>query len=451
VRCVVAAGWAVEDGPACEFAHEFYRALLDGERFLDASARARAAAWHVRGSGNTWAAYQCYGDPDWRLVTRGAATRGNTLRERYAGISSAVALELALETVAVEARHIRTGGEEGEARRRRAERDRDGQLQRLVWLESRFVERWGHMGLVADHFGQAWKALGDDAKAIEWFERAIAAEDGGASHKAAEQLANLRVRRAEAAVNQAAAVLREARGRAQARGATGTTATKGARDKAVTAALAALARAADEGRDSVVDAIAAFDNLTERHPTIERHNLAGSAWKRLAMIESDLGRERDAQRAIAHMGAHYARAAEAARKSGSLGLFYPGLNLIVADLAAHVGQARWKGLDAALVSEVQASLEAKARSDPDFWSVVGRTELQLLQAAAAGSVAAAQAQVAAEFADLQRRVSAPTEWRSVYDTERFVIERCARHASAAERRAGRDLLAQLAGYGWPSG
>ena len=456
VRCVVAAGWAVEDGPACEFAHEFYRALLDGERFLDATARARAAAWRVRGSGNTWAAYQCYGDPDWRLVTRGASTSGHTLRERYAGISSAVALELALETVAVEARHIRSGAgsEETEARRRRAERDRDAQLQRLIWLESRFAERWGHMGLVADHFGQAWKALGDPAKAIEWFERAIAAEDGGASHKAAEQLANLRVRQAEAAVSQAAAALREARGRAQVRGeaaASRSRPARGTRDKAVAEAQAALAHAVDKGRRAVVAALAAFDNLTEQHPTIERHNLAGSAWKRLAMIESDLGRERDARNAIAHMGAHYARAAEAARMSGSDALFYPGLNLIVADLAAHAGQARWAGPDPALVAEVQASLEAKARSDPDFWSVVGRTELQVLQAVATGRLAGAQSRLAAEFADLQRRVSAPTEWRSVYDTERFVLERYARHAAAAEQRACSELLAQLAGYGWPDG
>lgn len=454
VRCVVAAGWAVEDGPACEFAHAFYRALLDGERFLDASARARAAAWRVRGSGNTWAAYQCYGDPDWRLVTRSGSAGGHRLRERYAGISSAVALELALETVAVESRHIRgsEGGDAGEARRRRAERDRDAQLQRLIWLESRFAERWGHMGLVADHFGQAWKALGDEAKAVEWFERAIAAEDGGASHKAAEQLANLRMRRAEAAVAQAAAALRDAHGRAQARGSAGG---RGARragtDKAVAEAQAALARAAEQGRRAVIEALAAFDNLTAQHPTIERHNLAGSAWKRLAMIESDLGRERDVQAAIAHMGAHYARAAEAARQAGSPALFYPGLNLIVADLAAHAGQARWAGLDAALVAEVQASLEAKARSDPDFWSVVGRTELQLLRSAAAGDVAGALSRVSAEFADLQRRVSAPTEWRSVYDTERFVLERHARRAGAAEQRACRELLAQLAGYGWPTG
>ena len=46
-----------------------------------------------------------------------------------------------------------------------------------------------------------------------------------------------------------------------------------------------------------------------------------------------------ARKAIAHMGAHYARAAEAARGIGSDAFFYPGLNLLVADLAAFVDVA----------------------------------------------------------------------------------------------------------------
>jgi hypothetical protein len=68
VRCVVAAGWAVEDGPAMLFAVCFYQRLLAGDRFIDAVGAARLAAWEARPAGNTWAAYQCYGDPDWRYV-----------------------------------------------------------------------------------------------------------------------------------------------------------------------------------------------------------------------------------------------------------------------------------------------------------------------------------------------------------------------------------------------
>lgn len=68
VRCVIAAGWAVEDGPAVQFAVRFFERVQAGDRFVDAVGAARLAAWEARPSGNTWAAFQCYGDPDWRYL-----------------------------------------------------------------------------------------------------------------------------------------------------------------------------------------------------------------------------------------------------------------------------------------------------------------------------------------------------------------------------------------------
>jgi CHAT domain/TIR domain len=65
VRCVIAAGWAVDDEAASVFAASFYQALLGGKRFIDAVAAAREKAYAC--GGNTWAAYQCYGDPDWQF------------------------------------------------------------------------------------------------------------------------------------------------------------------------------------------------------------------------------------------------------------------------------------------------------------------------------------------------------------------------------------------------
>ena len=41
VRCVVAAGWAVDDAAAKVFAEEFYRSLLAGNRFISAVGAAR--------------------------------------------------------------------------------------------------------------------------------------------------------------------------------------------------------------------------------------------------------------------------------------------------------------------------------------------------------------------------------------------------------------------------
>jgi CHAT domain/Lecithin:cholesterol acyltransferase len=439
VRCVVAAGWAVEDGPACEFAREFYAALLAGERFLDASARARKAAWQASRNSNTWAAYQCYGDPDWRLTRSAARSSGRSLAERYAGVSSALALELALETVAIESSHIR--GASGERHRKK-------QLERLVWLESRFGERWGQLGFVAHQFALAWKALDNDAHAIAWYEKAALAQDGSAPQTAVEQLANLRVRRAEAAVHQAAAALREARGRGEA----------GASDKAGKASSAAdlaqkrkaLQQAVDQARVEIDDALGDLDLLTQQHATIELHGLAGSAWKRLAMIANDLEREAEVQSAIAKMLGHYKQGLTMARKQAAPDLYYPGINLIAAQLAARTDGQPPPPLDAALVAEVRASYEAQVRKDPDFWSVVGGTELLLLEALAEEKLADKLAGVQREFADLQRRISTPSDWRSVFDTERFVLGRWAPHAVESEAKACRDVLRQLAGYAWPS-
>jgi hypothetical protein len=64
VRCVVAAGWAVDDAAAAEFASTFYGSLMRGSRFIDAVAEARLAAFRGYPGVNTWAAYQCYGDAD---------------------------------------------------------------------------------------------------------------------------------------------------------------------------------------------------------------------------------------------------------------------------------------------------------------------------------------------------------------------------------------------------
>ena len=98
VRCVIAAGWAVDDAGASTFATTFYDAILNGRRFLDAVADAREAAQLV--GGNTWAAYQCYGDPDWIFRRDAADAQGvaSPLNE-FAGIASSIGLENALETL----------------------------------------------------------------------------------------------------------------------------------------------------------------------------------------------------------------------------------------------------------------------------------------------------------------------------------------------------------------
>ncbi len=71
-RAVIAAGWPVGDAAAEAFAATFYRHFLDGVSFSGAVAAGRHAAFAVGGR-ETWAAYQCYGDPE--LVLDGSSSR----------------------------------------------------------------------------------------------------------------------------------------------------------------------------------------------------------------------------------------------------------------------------------------------------------------------------------------------------------------------------------------
>ncbi|MEO8010411.1 MAG: CHAT domain-containing protein, partial [Dokdonella sp.] len=97
-RAVIAAGWAVEDNGAEIFASTFYAQMLAGERFGDAVRNARVATYEVEARSNTWAAYQCYGDPDYRLVSRSVAARGDWPAPRYA--STEEMITDAIDTIA---------------------------------------------------------------------------------------------------------------------------------------------------------------------------------------------------------------------------------------------------------------------------------------------------------------------------------------------------------------
>jgi hypothetical protein len=286
------------------------------------------------------------------------------------------------------------------------------------------------MGAVAEAFAVAFNEQGDTARAIAWYERAVAANDASASQKAAEQLANLRAREAEARVQRA----ERQRDRA---------ATKKAADGA------AVKRAAAAARAPLAKALVSIEQLIAMHPTLERHAIAGSACKRLALVERAAGAGARALVAVQRMKAHYAKAEAIARATDDSMLYYPALNRMAAELVTDAARPGWKGFDEAEIAAVRQRLGARTRDDPDFWSVAGLTELRLYEAVAAQRLATEGGAIGDEYADLHRRVSGTNYWRSLYDTARFVLDRYAERSGAAEKRAGRALLAALEGYAWP--
>lgn len=416
VRCVVAAGWAVEDEPANQFATAFYRALLSGQRFMDAVHAGRLAAYNASPQGNTWAAYQCYGDPDWVWQRNEIDTRRAppSLAKVYGGTASPVALALALETLAVQSA---TQGAAPESQR-----------EKIRYLEARFEGEWGSMGAVAEAYGVAWAAARDIDRALHWYRRAVAANDGSASVKANEQLANLGARQAwtrlQNAINQ------------------------GAKPAAVQALTL-------QSRAEIVEAVRVLDALVALSPTVERESLLGSTWKRLVRLEGvaaggapSATQALAVEQAIGHMAAHYRRAEALALQTGQSDLFYPALNLVAAELLARATDQRWSGFEPARLQRVRQSLERKRREDPDFWSVVGLPELSVYEALASHTLAQHLPAVLASFDDMHQRAGTPWMWASVADQLAFVVAHL-RGMSATDRQAADELLDVLRSYAAP--
>lgn len=177
VRCVVAAGWAVNDRLAKLFAVTFYEALFNGRRFIEAVGAAREKTWKADPQSNTWAAYQCYGDPNWRWQRSGisgARSPKRTPKEEVGAIASPESLLVVLETITVQASN--------------ASVNKDAFLARLKYLDSEYADIWGDMGMIANAFGVAYAALAQVDQAISWYQRALGAPDGQAPLQAAKGL-----------------------------------------------------------------------------------------------------------------------------------------------------------------------------------------------------------------------------------------------------------------------
>ncbi|MBS0660347.1 MAG: CHAT domain-containing protein [Verrucomicrobia bacterium] len=250
VRCVIAAGWEVDDAAACAFARAFYEALLSGARFIDAVGDARRAARHV-GGGNTWGAYQCYGDPEWTFARPGdaqtpAAPPRRSDTEIY---PSGTALREAIDTLRIRTdrfdpvalAHLRVD---------------------LLRLEARYGERWSRDGSIAAAFGLAFEAIDDEADAIRWFEHAAEAEDAAAALRAAECLAQLR---SNAAWRRVSGDI-----------------TPGKWKKA---SRPAALRALKDAHAELERALRGIQGLRATAETVARWSLEGAVCRRLAMVE----------------------------------------------------------------------------------------------------------------------------------------------------------------------
>ena len=425
VKCVVAAGWAVEDLAAREFAETFYRLLLRGHTFIDAVYHARRAAYDASPAGNTWAAYQCYGDPDWRFRrTAAAADSPSDDRRQEYQVASLMGLKLELDRIAVQA------GFDGA--------DSDAKLREIRAFESTLNAAWRHRGDVAYAFGIAYFATGALEEAVRWLQIAVDAVDSLAPMRAGEQLTNAQSRLAWESVHKAIKYRDEV---------AGTGVPEDTRSDANTKVTEALARA-EELLDAAAKRLKAFHAT---HPTMERESLLGSMYKRRALVALAAGRHASVPVELRGMRDAYRNAVDLAQQEGADDAFYPALNCLAADLALTAAGARKArraktsktegarpaAVDPEVLSVLDSSLEKRKGDKADFWSVVAEIERDQYIAMARGHLKDEVKRLEARYRDLGRRATSIRMWSSVYDNACLVLglhDRTAKRSTRARQK-----------------
>lgn len=374
VRAVVAAGWAVADAAAATFASTFYARMLEGEPFGEAVRAARQETFKQHKPFNTWGAYQCYGDPDFRLVllqSPAADTRDPSFLSPAHALRDVGNIAARLKTHSTE-RH-------------------DDEVQRLDRIVAVLEKKkWLQYGAITAALGRAFGEAGELGRAAEYYCAALASEDGAVTARDMEQWANLigRVAVEKWLANPADS--------------------------------AAAELAVRDVRRSIFVLKEMLGGHEGERLTSERLSLIGSAYKRLAWIDPGTRAE-----SLAQAARFYKLAAERAAERGT-DAAYPRLNAWWATLAM-----RWQGVaDAAGdpgelrtdLAAVRAEIDRReAEEGPQFWQDSMRVDCDLLEAIDAGSFTEARLRELADLYVSRREHGSARQFASVRDQLDFLL------------------------------
>jgi hypothetical protein len=405
VRCVIAAGWEVNDDAAAAFGKTFYEQMLDGDTFGAATQKARAAAY--RANDNTWGAFQCYGDPDYRLRRPAAKPPASDgAANQFIGIPEAI---VAAEQISED---LNVGLE-------RAMHELKAQRERLAGIEREANEKgWYDRAQLRVALGEARAELGDLSEAIAHYEAALASNKATFSVRAVEQLANLSSRNAVRTF------------RAQRNEET--------RTKAVATIEGWLGK---------------LELLTEAiGRTPERLSLQASCWKRLAQIKSE-----GVDDALENMKRCSDEAAALGGDDPDYPLFMSGNATIC--MAIRSGTP-WSKIAAA---DLQRVAQQPPPEEADFWKLVrsadARTDMALLETAS-GRDPASQASemdgIKGAYLRAWNHIGSPVKMSSVTEQLEFYEDIFASAADDTEpvrqriRALAADLRCFIESNFWPA-
>jgi tetratricopeptide (TPR) repeat protein len=305
------------------FARALYTGLLTGDMFGDAVLYARKATHEAYRNSNTWAAYQCYGNPDFSLSGK-RATRGpdeHIRRSRREYLDAVRNIKSDAESKSDPERYVRL-------------------LEELREIDRKLPEQWRDGQMLAE-MGDAYTKLADFARAIEVYESAISQENAEAPICTLERLANTLDRYSTGLMvdmknHEDAASMRE------------------------------------YAAEQTAKAIKYLEWLLGLSETAERLSLLGGAYKRKA--RTDATTRADSLR----KSADYYRRAHEMGKSG----LYPTLNYLT--MAYLADPANRKALLPLLEQAVAEAAKAAAENATDRWARVGVPDAAVVEALISG-------------------------------------------------------------------
>lgn len=398
VRAVVAAGWAVDDAAASTFAREFYTSLMDGRPFGEAVLQARKATFSHHPTVNTWGAYQCYGDPDWRLQSEGRQPV-HSVAQQYEFISPVEAV-IALENLAHRAKM--TEPDKVEALRK--------DLRELAGI---LPPEWLSYAPLQCALGYAYGELDLFPEAITHYQQAVRTERGTASLNAIEQLVNLQCRYAVDLYKRED--VRPTGNRVR-RDATP--------EMLVQQAIAHLQQLC-----ALTHAIEATTRASDHLPagaSVERLSLLGSSYKRLAMVTAGNKRKKALQEMADSYRHAYDRAAQQQKP-----MPYPLLNLVAANYVLQtlfppterrtVRRQKGKEDNKKLLAIVGGLVKEKLTPDVDFWDTVVLADYQLTRYVVEETLTEHTDSVVQGYREAKKRGGSPREFRSVLEHVDFLL------------------------------
>ena len=173
VKAVVVAGWAVDDAAAYLFSKKFYENMFQGKTFGDAVRGAREEVYINYNRKNTWGAYQCYGDPFYKIRER----KGKTVPKNY----------ILSEQAEIDLSNLHSDLKTGDF-------NTESALAKLLSITEEVDKKDIRTPAITEQEAMIYKALNIYDKAIKKFEELLTSKNASYSFIAVEQFCNLRVK-----------------------------------------------------------------------------------------------------------------------------------------------------------------------------------------------------------------------------------------------------------------